>query len=128
MDKTQLMSHWIEASDRDYTAMLHLFEKKDYHWSLFIGHQVIEKLIKAFYIKHINLQPPFIHNLLLLAEKSKLELNETQKDILDTVSTFNIRARYDDYKSEFYKTCSKDFTKIWIDKIKVFRTWIKIKL
>ena len=128
MDKESLIKYWLESSDRDYRTMQHLFEKKDYCWSLFIGHLIIEKLLKAYYVKHIDNQPPFIHNLLRLAEKSLLELNENQKDFLVTVTTFNIRARYDDYKLDFYHMCSKEFTEKWINEIKEFREWIKEQL
>lgn len=125
MKKEELLAYWIESADRDFETMEHLFEKKDYNWALFIGHLVIEKLLKAYYVKNNEDHPPLIHNLLRLAEKTGLELNEDQKDMLVTVTTFNIRARYDDYKSEFYKTCTKEFTEEWSNKIKDFRKWIK---
>ena len=105
--------------------MEHLFEKKDYHWALFIGHLVIEKLLKAYYIKNVNDQPPYIHNLLRLAEKTTLQLSEEQKDFLVTVTAFNIRARYDDYKLAFYKICTQEYTEKWINEIVGFRKWIK---
>lgn len=108
--------------------MLHLFEKKDYHWSLFIGHLVIEKLLKAYYVQNVDSHPPFTHNLLHLAEQTELSLSEEQKDFLVTVTAFNISARYDDYKLSFYKTCTKSYTIEWIEKIKDFRKWIKAKL
>lgn len=94
----------------------------------FIGHLVIEKLLKAWYVKNTSNTPPFIHDLVRLAEKGGLSFDEDQKDILDTISAFNLRARYDDYKMEFHKKCSKDFTEKWIDNIKEFREWIKKKL
>jgi len=47
-----------------------------------------------------------------------------QKDFLVTVTTFNIRARYDDYKLAFYKTCTKEFTEKWISEIEGFRKWL----
>ncbi len=31
--------------------MLNLFDTKDYHWSLFMGHLVIEKLLKGKIVK-----------------------------------------------------------------------------
>jgi HEPN domain-containing protein len=124
MEKKELISFWIESSDRDTRAMEDLFEKGHYTWTLFVGHLVIEKLLKAYYVVNIDIQPPLIHNLLRIAEKSKLELSEEQKDLLVTVTTFNIQARYDDVKREFYHKCSKEFTKIWINKIKGFRKWI----
>ena len=128
MNKEELISYWIESSDNDFQAMNHLFEKKDYTWALFVGHLIIEKLLKAYYVKNIDNTPPFIHNLLKLAEKSKIELSEEQKDILDIVSTFNLRARYEDYKLEFYKMCSKRSTTEWIKNITEFRKWIKEQL
>ena len=128
MNKADLLTYWIESSDRDFETMQHLFKKKDYTWSLFMGHLVIEKLLKAYYVKNVDNQPAFIHNLLRLSEKSGLELNDDQKDFLVTVTAFNIRARYDDYKLAFYKTCTKDYTKKWIEEIKGFRKWIKALL
>lgn len=128
MHKKDLITYWLKSSDRDFQAMLHLLEKGDYTWSLFIGHLVLEKLLKACYVQHIDNTPPFIHDLVRLAEKAALSLDENQKDLLDAISTFNIQARYDDYKMEFHKKCSKDFTEKWIDVIKELRTWLKEKL
>ena len=125
MKKEELIAYWTKSADRDFKTMNNLFEKKDYNWSLFIGHLVIEKLLKAYYVKKNDDLPPFVHNLVRLAEKAELQLDEDQKDMLVTVTTFNIRARYDDYKLEFYKTCTKKFTESWIKKIKGFRKWIK---
>lgn len=76
--------------------MVHLFEKGDYSWSLFIGHLVLEKLLKACYVYKEDITPPFIHDLVRLSEKAGLPLTEEQKDIFDTISTFNLRVRYDD--------------------------------
>lgn len=128
MNQDDLIRYWIESSDRDFLTMTHLFEKEDYHWALFIGHLLIEKLLKAYYVKNVGGQPPFTHNLLLLAEKAELELNEQQKDSLVTITAFNIRARYDDYKMAFYKTCTREYTTIWLNEITGFREWIKTAL
>ena len=97
------MYHWVISSDIDFKAMEHLFEKNDYTWSLFVGHLVIEKLLKAYYIKEVDTNPTLVHNLLRIAERSKLDLTEEQKDFLVTVTTFNIQARYNDIKMDFYK-------------------------
>jgi len=125
MDKDQILKYWIDSSDSDFMAMEHLFEKEDYTWALFVGHLVIEKLLKAWYVQHIDVTPPFIHDLVRLAEKGGLSLSEDRKDTLDTISAFNISARYDDYKREFYRKCTRTFTENWITKIKELRTWIK---
>ncbi|MCA9997218.1 MAG: HEPN domain-containing protein [Anaerolineales bacterium] len=128
MEKANIVKHWTEGSDRDFQTMEHLFQSEDYHWALFIGHLVLEKLLKAFYAENVTTPPPLTHNLLLLAEKGNLELNETQKDILVTITAFNIQARYDDYKLAFYKTCTKEYTQKWVSEIGSMRQWIKAQL
>ena len=128
MKKDELVKYWVDSSDNDFSTMNHLFEKKDYHWSLFIGHLVIEKLLKAYYVKKNGGHPPRTHNLLRLAEKPDIKLSEQQKDFLTTVTAFNLRARYDDYKMEFHKTCDREFTLEWSNEIKGFRKWIKKEL
>lgn len=128
MEKNEVLQYWIESSENDFSAMDHLFEKGDYSWSLFIGHLVIEKLLKALYIQKVDITPPFIHDLVRLSEKVGLSLTEDQKDILDTISTFNLRVRYDDYKLSFHRKCTKAFTEQWIRHIKELREWIKDKL
>lgn len=98
IDAETIAAYWIDSSDNDFETMNHLFRSKDYHWSLFVGHLVIEKLLKAYFVKSKNEYPPYIHDLRRLAEAANLPLTEDQKLFFDTVTRFNISARYDDYK------------------------------
>jgi HEPN domain len=59
-----------------------------------------------------------------IAEKGNLALSEKQKDFLDEVTTFNIKARYPDYKNRFYRKATREFTEIYISKIREFRLWL----
>ena len=43
-------NHWIETSEKDFSTMINLYNSGDFLWSLFIGHLVIEKLLKACFI------------------------------------------------------------------------------
>lgn len=124
MDKEEMISYWVETSEKDFNTMLHLYKSKDFHWSLFLGHLVIEKLLKAVYVERVALHSPRIHDLLRLAEKSELQLSEEQKDLLDILTTFNINARYPDYKRSFYKKSTEKYTGEYIEKVKEMRIWI----
>ena len=126
MDK--IIAHWISTSDGDFQTMLNLFDTKDYHWALFMGHLVIEKLLKGKIVKDTKQHAPFTHDLRKLRKISGLELDDEKIKWLDTITAFNLNARYDDYKQEFYHKCTKDFTIKWIDNIKSLRLWIKEKL
>jgi len=125
LDIDKIVTHWIETSDDDFNTMLILFESKSYHWALFMGHIAIEKLLKAFIVKQTKKHAPLTHNLYRLAELGELEISEEHADWLFNITTFNLNARYDDYKKEFYALCSVEFTKEWIDKIKTLQQWIK---
>ena len=128
MEEEEKIQYWITSSDADFVAMKDMYETGNYTWTLFIGHLVIEKLLKGYYLKELGIQPPFSHNLLLLAEKTNLVLDDEQKNFLDTVTNFNIQARYDGYKQDFYKICTKEFTLKWVNEIEEFSSWIKNKL
>ncbi|MCX7884917.1 MAG: HEPN domain-containing protein [Caloramator sp.] len=124
MDKYEIINYWRETADKDYNTMIHLYESKDYNWSLFLGHLVIEKLLKALYVKNVDKNVPKTHDLLRLAEKAGIETTEEQKDLFDLITTFNISVRYPDYKQSFYKKCNQEFTKINIEKIEELRKWL----
>ena len=124
-DKDSLIKYWTESSDDDFETMITMFENKRYSWSLFVGHLMIEKLLKALFVKTNNDYPPFIHNLLRLGEKCDLYLTDEQKLFLATVTAFNINARYDDYKMSFQQKCTPEFTFLWIENLKLNRLWIK---
>jgi len=128
LDKEKVKLFLLESSDKDYQTMLHLYEAGDYMWSLFMGHLVIEKLLKAYYVSVKDENYPLIHNLLRISEKSGLSLNEEQQDFFSTVTGFNISARYDDFKQSFYRKCTKEYTSIWIEKITNKRIWIRSQL
>lgn len=127
-DIPKLINYWTTSSDNDYSTMSDLFATKHYNWSLFLGHLVIEKLLKTYYIQTQNTFPPLIHDLRRIGELAGLEFDDNKKIILDTISRFNINARYDDYKANFYKLCTKEFTEKWITQIKEIRQWIKTTL
>lgn len=125
IDIDKIVKHWIKTSDEDFNTMLSLYNSKSYSWALFLGHISIEKLLKAYYVGKNKSHAPFTHNLYRLAELSGLELTDEYADWHDKITSFNLNARYDDYKREFYTLCTLDFTKDWIEKIKTFRLWIK---
>lgn len=127
-DIERVVKHWIESSDKDFKTMLDLVATKNNHWALFIGHLVIEKLLKALFVKNTNEFPPMIHDLRRICEKAGVDPELENKIILDSISRFNINARYDDYKQSFYQLCTDSFTEEWVEKIKECRLWIKTML
>jgi HEPN domain-containing protein len=124
----KIKNHWIETSCDDFKTMNELFKSESYNWALFVGHISVEKLLKALYVKLHEKHAPLIHNLYRLAELCEIELSDEYSDWLDTITSFNINARYDDYRKEFYNLCTSEYTELWIGRIKELCEWIKMML
>ncbi len=126
---TSIVKNWstigLTAPDEDYETMMAMYKANRFSWALFAGHLMMEKLLKAFFVKVHDDYPPYTHNLLRLAESAQLNINENQKVFLVTVTAFNINARYDDYKKSFQKKCTPEFTLKWINELEHHRQWIK---
>lgn len=101
-DFAKIVDYWKSTSQEDFDTMESLYRSKSYQWSLFLGHIVLEKLLKACYVQLHKSHAPFTHNLLRLAELSGLLLTEEYSDWLDEITSFNMNARYNDFKREFY--------------------------
>ena len=57
-----------------------------------------------------------------------VEITEEQEDWFDRLTTFNINARYDSYKQEFYRLCTKEFAEEWKLVIETLREWLRKQL
>ena len=103
------------------------FETEQYTWALFIGNLTIEKLLKVLYAKinKDNPYPPKIHNLILLSQKANLEVPIEIREKIQTINTFNISARYDDYKRTFDEKCTDDYTSEQVKNVEEVRKWLK---
>ena len=128
MNKEELINYWKDTAEHDYKTMEHLFASGDYVWCLFVGHLVIEKLLKACYVKYIDSNVPLIHDLSRLADLSKLNATEKQKDRLDIITAFNLRARYPDYKMKLYKLANRNYTEKHVAIIKELRQWLLLQI
>ena len=128
MEKEDIVKYWVESSDSDFQVMESLFENEHYTWALFLGHLVVEKLLKAYHVRNIDADYPRIHNLLEIAHKASLELSDEQKLVMSELSTFNLRARYPDYKNRFQKKANRQYTEMQLNKIREIRKWLQEKI
>jgi HEPN domain-containing protein len=119
MDKQEHINYWLKTSEMDLSSMETIHHAGKYTVALFMGHLALEKLLKAFWVKtHPDNFPPKTHNLLKIAEEAEVELNESEIAFLLEVNEFNLETRYPDFKLDFYKKCTKQFSSDYILKIK----------
>jgi len=121
----QKIEYWNKIAENDLPVMEHLFDSGDYSYSLYIGHLILEKIIKALFVKTKHETPPRIHDLVKLSSTAEIELDDEQIKFLLIVNTFNIEARYPEEKLNFYKICTKEFASENILKINEMYQWLK---
>ena len=113
----RIIEYWQKTAEHDYEVMLYLFKGKKYSESLFFGHIVLEKILKGLVVQETKKQALYTHDLIQLKEIAKLELSQDEIKFLNKVNEFNIRARYPEYKLQFYKQCNRKYTKNYFDEI-----------
>jgi len=90
------IEYWIDLAKYDLETAKAMHSSKRYLYVGFMCHQAIEKIFKAYYVKTKTDNPPYTHNLTILAEKSGIYVNmiDEQKDFIDFLEPLNIEARY----------------------------------
>lgn len=125
MNKDELVKYWVTEAEESLSVAGHLFEKRDYSYSLFFGHLAVEKILKAVYVGKKDENVPRSHNLQRIAKAAGLTVPEDKLADLIRITAFNIEARYPDYKRNFRKKCTADFTRQELKKIREVFTWLK---
>ncbi|TKJ38796.1 MAG: DNA-binding protein [Planctomycetes bacterium B3_Pla] len=120
----EVVKYWLTASKEDFDSAEILCQNKKYHHALFFCHLSIEKILKAIIVRSTEAAPPLIHDLVRLAERAGLDLSELQKNELAEITTFNIGARYDDYKLSFRKKAKKQFSVEYLEKTREILEWL----
>ncbi len=128
MTVKEQIEYWIKTAVHDLKTAEHLFENGYYMWCLYIGHLVLEKILKAHYVKDIKETPPKIHDLVKLESKTKLNFTDEQIEFLVKVNFYNIENRYPDYKLDAYKTYNKKYTTENFSKLKEMYEWLRSRL
>jgi len=83
----------------------------------------LEKTLKAI-ISYKGEEVPFLHDLNRLAKKAGLELPKDFIEDFDEITTFNLQARYDDYRYNFYKKATPSFSEKWGKKCDFYYKWL----
>lgn len=122
--------YWLDIVDYDLETAEAMYSTGRWLYVGFMCHQVIEKVLKAYWCGTRDDEPPYIHNHMRLAQGCGLwdEMSDEQKDFIETVITFNIEARYPRYKDELFKQLTKENCRVIIDKTNEMQQWIKNKL
>lgn len=125
--KKEIVNFWKSRSADDRITANMLLKSERYSACLFFVHIYLEKILKGLAVEKTGKPAPYVHDLLDLANIAKIELSEDQKELLREINTFNIRTRYDNFKSEFYKKATKNYTEKYFKLANKLYLWLEKK-
>jgi HEPN domain-containing protein len=124
------VQYWLGLADYDLETARVMLEGRRFLYVGFMCHQVIEKILKGYYVFAKNDNPPYTHNLSYLAEQSGIygKMTEEFKGIMDIIEPLNVEARYPTHKEKLMQTLSYEKCKEIIRKTEELYQWIKKQL
>lgn len=124
------VAYWLDIADYDLETANAMLTTHRWLYVGFMCHQVLEKTMKAYWCATKPDDPPYTHNLLNLAQGSKLSevMSVEQKSFLQSMMPLNIEARYPEYKEALLGQLTPDYCKFIFDSTKEMQQWIKEKL
>jgi HEPN domain-containing protein len=130
MSNSEKVIYWVELAEYDLVTAQAMLDTRRYLYVGFMCHQAIEKVLKAAFVTNKKENPPYTHNLSILAKESTIYalLSDKQKDLLDLLDPLNIEARYPTYKDQIFRSLSKEKCVEILRATKELQQWIKEKL
>ena len=130
MNTAEKVKYWLDIADYDLDTAEAMYSTGRWLYVAFMCHQVIEKTLKAYWCATQEDEPPYIHNHKRLADGCGLysRISMEQKDFLNTVTTYNIEARYPESKDALARKLDKEACRFIIDSTKTLQIWIKEQL
>lgn len=93
-DIEHLVRRWREDAAEDMDLARRILEMKKPARAMFFAHLALEKALKALVIRVTEKTPPKIHNLLILAERADVRLDDKRQMFLSAMNHYQIAGRY----------------------------------
>lgn len=129
MTREEQVQYWLDIAAEDLEVAEDLFKSRRWLYVAFMCHQVVEKMLKAYWCGTRDDMPPYVHNHRRLAEGCGIydEMSNEQRRFLGLINNMNIEARYPDFKSDIARSLNEQTSRNIIDETKKMQQWIKDK-
>lgn len=126
MTREEKVQYWLDIAIEDLDLAEFLFASRRWLYSAFMCHQVIEKMLKAYWTATCDDVPPYIHEHKRLSEFCGLygQMSEDQRYFLEEIRPMNIEARYPDYKRSIANSLNEDKISMIVEQTKQLQQWI----
>ena len=126
MEMEEKVQYWLDIANEDLDVAEDMHKTKHWLYVAFMCHQVMEKMLKAYWTATREDTPPYIHSHVKLLDACGLldQMTEEQLEFIDFMVPMNIEARYPEYKQNLAAHLNEQVSLDIIDKTKQFKQWI----
>jgi HEPN domain-containing protein len=124
-DLEKQINYWINGAEDDLITAQLLIREKRYLHGLFFCHLVIEKAVKAHWVKKNKGFAPRSHNLISLTDEAGIEFDEDFQIFTGILMKYQLEGRYPDYNPVLPETYR---VHEYLNKTKELLQWLKVKL
>lgn len=94
IDIQKQIDYWRTGAGEDLQVAVELIDLGRTRHGLFFAHLALEKMLKAHVCRDTNKLAPYIHPLLRLEKRTKLNLTEEQRVFLARFDRYQLEGRY----------------------------------
>jgi len=127
-EKGKNYQEWLFQSDYDLETAGFMLQTNRNVYTIFMCHLCLEKALKAFYLKKLNLIPPKIHSLRYFVNKLEIELPDTVEIFISEIDKLSIVTRYPEDLRKMISEFSINYSKEVLEQTKKTQQWIKEQL
>ncbi|MFH1048612.1 MAG: HEPN domain-containing protein [Patescibacteria group bacterium] len=122
----KIVKFWLDSSKEDLEITKDLFKACRYNYSMFMCQQSIEKFLKGIIIILTKDHPPYVHDLVRLAQATKFKISPEIETDLRLITSYYIKARYeaDRFDSAIF---NKENARITINRAEEIVKWFTKK-
>jgi len=108
MTNEEKIDHWISYAEYDKDTTKAMLDSNRYFYVVITAQQVMEKLLKAYYIKIKGKEPPRTHDIVRLSKELNVNFSEEQLNLFDKLFIYYHKQRYPDYIRKYNEEITKD--------------------
>lgn len=119
---------WVEQARYDLDTARAMLESGRYLYVLFCCQQAAEKMLKALIAERTGECPPRLHNLVELANRAKLELDQDRTALMRDLVRYYIETRYPDQIAELARGITRQKAEGVLGRTEALLQWLSSML
>ena len=117
--------NWLAQVDYDLATAEHMLQAGRYIYVIFMSHLALEKTLKALVTEETRALPPRTHNLIDLAQRSRLDLSQMQRDFIGRINSASIVTRHPDDLSQMVIQYPETVAREYLEQTKELIAWLR---